>query len=79
MSRPIRAWNVNSDPLPFDVAAARSYGRVYTLIRAAQRKGRGRLADLLMRPSPLRSQLPIYTRNPTDFAGLESLVNVVSI
>ena len=31
------------DALPFDIAAARSYGRVYALVRAARRQPRGRL------------------------------------
>jgi predicted nucleic acid-binding protein len=34
------------DALPFDSAAARSYGRVYALVRAASRQPGGRFADL---------------------------------
>src|SRR5664280_1831281 len=34
------------DALPFDIAAARRYGRVYALVRAARRQPRGRLAGL---------------------------------
>lgn len=67
------------DALPFDIAAARSYGRVYALVRAARRQPRGRLADLMIASVAAANQLPLYTRNPTDFAGLESLITVVAV
>src|SRR6476659_2325101 len=63
------------DALPFDIAAARSYGRVYALVRAARREPRGRLADLMIAAVAAANQLPLYTRNPTDFAGLDSLIS----
>ena len=67
------------DALPFDIAAARSYGRVYALVRAARRQPCGRLADLMIASIAAANQLPLYTRNASDFAGLESLVPVVSV
>ncbi|MDN5794575.1 MAG: type II toxin-antitoxin system VapC family toxin [Intrasporangium sp.] len=67
------------DALPFDIAAARSYGRVYAHIRAARRRPRGRLADLMIASIAAANQLPLYTRNPTDFAGLEPLITVVTV
>lgn len=67
------------DALPFDTAAARSYGRVYALVRAARRQPRGRHADLLIASIAAANQLPLYTRNPTDFAGLDSLITVVAL
>lgn len=67
------------DALPFDIAAARSYGRVYALVRAARRQPPGRLADLMIASIAAANQLPLYTRNASDFAGLESLVPVVSV
>jgi len=67
------------DALPFDIAAARSYGRVYALVRAARRQPCGRLADLMIASVAAANRLPLYTRNPTDFAGLESLVTVVAV
>jgi len=67
------------DPLPVDAAVARSYGLVYA-VAAAGRKARGRRAlDLLLAATALRSNLPLYTRNPTDFAELEALVEVVCV
>lgn len=67
------------DALPFDVAAARSYGRVYALVRDVRRRPRGRLADLLIASVAAANRLPLYTRNPTDFVGLESLIRVVAV
>ena len=68
------------DPLPFDDAAARAYGRVYAAVAATGRKARGRRAlDLLLAASALGSGLPLFTRNPNDFDGLEQLVDVHTV
>lgn len=67
------------DALPFDVAAARSYERVYALVRAARRQPRGRLADLMIASIAAANRLPLYTRNPADFAGLDSVITVVGL
>lgn len=67
------------DPLPFDVAAARAYGRIYAAVAAAGRKARGRRAvDLLIAATALASDLPLYTRNPEDFASLPD-IDVVTV
>ncbi len=67
------------DALPFDIAAARTYGRVYALVRAARRQPRGRFADLMIAAIAAANQLPLYTRNPNDFAGLDSMITVVAV
>lgn len=68
------------DPLSFDDAAARAYGRVYASVAAAGRKARGRRAvDLLLAASALGSGLPLFTRNPDDFAGLDDLIDLHAI
>ncbi|MEJ7825727.1 MAG: type II toxin-antitoxin system VapC family toxin [Solirubrobacteraceae bacterium] len=68
------------DPIPFDAAAARSYARIYAEVVASGRKARGRRAvDLLIAATALAAELPLHTRNPDDFAGLDSLVNVVAV
>lgn len=65
------------DPLPFDSDAARAYGRVYASVLAAGRKARGRRAvDLMIAATALAADLPVYTRNPDDFAQLDGLVVV---
>lgn len=68
------------DPLPVDVDVARAYGRVYAMVAASGRKARGRrTVDLLIAATALAAGLPVYTRNPGDFAGLSDLVEVVSV
>ncbi len=62
------------EPLPFDAAAARAYGRVYASVVAAGRKARGsRAVDLLIAATALARELPLYTCNPADFAYLGDL------
>lgn len=67
------------DPLPFDAAAARAYGRIHAAVLAAGRQPRGRVTDLYIAAVALANALPLYTRNPDDFRGLEGLVTVVAV
>lgn len=67
------------DPLPFDVEAARAYGRIYAAVRAHGRSPRRRLADLLIASIALANDLPVVTRNGTDFAGFEGFVEVIEV
>jgi hypothetical protein len=68
------------EPLPVDASVARAYGRVYAAVVAAGRKARGRrVVDLLIAATAVAADLPLYTRNPDDFAGLSDLLRVVSI
>jgi predicted nucleic acid-binding protein len=68
------------EPLPVDAAVARAYGRVYAAVGAAGRKARGRRAvDLFIAATAVATGLPLYTRNPDDFAGLSDLLDVISI
>ena len=67
------------DPLPLDTEAARAYGRVFAATRAAGRSSRTRLADLLIAATALANDLPLYTRNPDDFAGLDGIVTVIAL
>lgn len=68
------------DPIPFDAEAARAYGRVYAAVAARGRKARGaRAVDLLIAAIAASTDLPLCTRNPDDFAGLEGIVTVIGI
>lgn len=68
------------DALVVDQAAARAYGRVYAAVTAAGRKPRGRRSfDLLIAATALAVGLPLYTRNPDDFAELAGLLEVVAV
>lgn len=64
------------DPLPFDVAAARAYGRVYAAVLSHGRSPRRRLADLLIASVALAEGLTLVTRNADDFVGLDGLIHV---
>ena len=67
------------EPIPFDAAAARSYGLIVAAVVREGRKPRSRFADLLIAATAHASRLDLYTRNGDDFAGLEGLVRVVTI
>jgi hypothetical protein len=68
------------EPLPVDGSVARAYGRVYAAVASAGRKARGRRAvDLLIAATAVAAGLPLYTRNPDDFAGLSSLLDIVAV
>lgn len=68
------------ESLPVDGAVARAYGRVYAAVAGAGRKARGRRAfDLLIAATALAAELPLYTSNPSDFEGLNGLLEVVPV
>lgn len=68
------------ESLPVDGAVARAYGRIYAAVAGAGRKARGRRAfDLLIAATALAAELPLYTRNPSDFHELDGLLEVVSV
>ncbi|MDO5696831.1 MAG: type II toxin-antitoxin system VapC family toxin [Dermatophilus congolensis] len=61
------------DPLPFDAAAARAFGRVASSLRASGRKPKARAYDALIAATALAGNLPVYTANTRDFEGIEGL------
>ncbi len=68
------------DQLPFDVRVARVYGRIYAAVIAAGRTARGRRSmDLLIAATALSNQLPLYTHNVDDFAGVDELIEIVGV
>lgn len=67
------------EAVPFGVEAARAYGRVHAAVLRAGRRPRGRLADLLIAAVALAEGLPLVTRNPDDFTGLDGLLDVVDV
>jgi predicted nucleic acid-binding protein len=67
------------DPVPFDVTAARAYGRVAAAVIAAGRKPRRRIADLMIAATAIAEDLPLFTTNPDDYAGLDRLVRVIPV
>lgn len=68
------------EPLPVDASVARAYGRVYAAVASSGRKARGRRAmDLLIAATAVAAGLPLYTRNPDDFAGLSGLLTIITV
>jgi len=66
------------DPLPFDAAAARAFGRVAASLRRAGRKSAARTYDAMIAATALANVLPVYTCNPDDFSGIDGL-DVVAV
>lgn len=67
------------DALPFDSEAARAYGRIFSATRSAGRSSRARIADLLIASTAAANGLPLYTRNPSDFASFETIITVIRL
>lgn len=66
------------EPLPFDAAAARAFGRVVASLRRGDRKTSARAYDAMVAAAALANGLPVYTCNPDDFSGVDGL-QVVAI
>jgi tRNA(fMet)-specific endonuclease VapC len=63
------------EPLPFDAAAARAFGRVAASLRRAG-KPRARAYDAMIAAVALAQSLPVHTSSPADFAGIAGLTVV---
>lgn len=62
--------------LPIDAAVARAFAAVAQAVKAAGRQPRSRVMDLWIAATALTHRLPLYTRNPADFEGLEDLIQI---
>ncbi|PPS74486.1 MULTISPECIES: type II toxin-antitoxin system VapC family toxin [Streptomyces] len=67
------------DPIPFDVEAARMYGRICAAVVSAGRKPGRRVADLMIAAIAAAEELPLFTTNPDDFKGLDNLITIVPV
>ena len=67
------------DPLPFDAAAARCFGRVASALREAGRKPQARSYDAMIAAVALARGLPLHTANPDDFPALPGLTVVAVV
>lgn len=65
-------------PLPFDAQAARAFGGVAASLRRSGRKGAARAYDAMIAAIAVANELPLFTCNPADFAGIEGL-SVVTV
>lgn len=66
------------DPIPFDANAARAFGQVAASLRRAGRKTTARSYDAMIAATAIANELPLYTCNPADFAGITGL-DVVAV
>jgi len=66
------------DPLPFDAAAARAFGRVAASLRSSGRKATARSYDAMIAAICAANGLPVHTCNPGDFAGISG-VEVIGV
>ncbi|CAN5225462.1 hypothetical protein BH20ACT3_BH20ACT3_11460 [soil metagenome] len=64
------------DPLPFDAAAARSFGQVAASLRRVGRKPAARAYDAMIAAVCVANQLPVHTCNANDFSDIDGLVVV---
>lgn len=64
------------DPLPFDADAARAFGQVAGSLRRSGRKASARAFDAMIAAVALSNEMPLFTCNPSDFAGIEGLTVV---
>ena len=60
-------------------AVARAYATVAHAVVGAARKPRARVMDLWIASTALVHGVPLFTRNPSDFAGLASLIDVHTV
>ena len=61
------------EPLPFDAASARAFGRVAAALRKSGRKPAARAYDALIAATAIAAALPLYTCNPDDFNEIPEL------
>lgn len=67
------------DGIPLDDAVAASYGQIAAAVVEAGRRPRARSMDLLIAATAHAHDARLYTRNADDFAGLDDLIEVVSV
>ncbi len=65
--------------LPVDAAVATSYGQLAAAVAAAGRQPRSRVMDLLIAATAHAHTARLYTRNQRDLAGIEHLVDIISV
>lgn len=65
------------DALPVDDDVATSYGQLAAAVAAIGRQPRARVMDILIAATAHAHAARLYTRNASDLAGIEHLVEIV--
>lgn len=69
----------NLQPIAIDAGVARSFAAVAHAVKIAGRQPRARVMDLWIAATALTHKIPLYTRNPDDFQGLQGLIEIIVI
>lgn len=67
------------DPIPVGTSAAQIYGALAVSVRAAGRDPRPRRFDLLIASVAVSLDLPLVTRNESDFSGIHPALQLLSV
>lgn len=73
----LQAIENSFEALPFTPEAARRFTHMSGLIVAAGRSPKPRKLGLMIGAVASVNDLPLYTRNPKDFEGLDSVLTVI--
>jgi predicted nucleic acid-binding protein len=65
--------------LPIDAAIGRAFATVAHAVKIAGRQPRARVMDLWIAATALAHDVPLYTRNPEDFVGLDRLLDLRAV
>jgi len=74
----LRRW-VNPAELPDEMAISAITLAELSAGPHEVRKPRGRIADLMIAATAIAEGLPLYTTNPADYAGLDTLIQVFPV
>jgi predicted nucleic acid-binding protein len=66
------------DPIPYSARAAHLYGAIAASVRRSGRNPRPRRIDLMLASVAAELGAVLLTRNPTDFAGVGDIVQVIA-
>ncbi len=67
------------DPIPFDACAARVYGALCAAVRAVGRDPQPRRFDLLIAAVAVALDLPLITRNKSNFTGIHDSLTIIAV
>jgi predicted nucleic acid-binding protein len=67
------------DPLPVDDDVATSFGQLAAAVVAADGPSRRRVIDILIAATAHAHGARLYTRNATNLAGIEHLIEIVPV
>ena len=66
-------------PVPYSARAAHLYGAIAASVRKSGRNPRPRRIDLMLASVAAELGAILLTRNPTDFAGIGTIIHVIAV